>query len=88
MRNQLLDSTINNHVFQVMNESDAAYQLVSDELILDGNSRQNLATFVKPGWVTAISIRSPDGAPTKENMIDKTEITHKPQKLKTVVFVC
>jgi glutamate decarboxylase len=27
-----------------------AYALVRDELILDGNSRQNLALFAPPGW--------------------------------------
>jgi len=27
-----------------------AFQLVSDELLLDGNARQNLATFCRPGW--------------------------------------
>jgi glutamate decarboxylase len=29
--------------------STAAYQLVHGELLLDGNSRQNLATFSRPG---------------------------------------
>ncbi len=48
---QLLDSTINNHVFPSDESNpDAAYQLVSDELILDGNSRQNLWLFVTCGW--------------------------------------
>ena len=28
---------------------DVAYSLVRDELLLDGNSRQNLATFVRLG---------------------------------------
>ncbi|GAL35841.1 glutamate decarboxylase [Vibrio maritimus] len=44
--NELLDKTIEKYTFP-NNESnpEAAYQLVSDELILDGNSRQNLATF-------------------------------------------
>jgi len=27
----------------------ATYQLVHDELMLDGNARQNLATFARPG---------------------------------------
>ena len=26
-----------------------AYQVVHDELMMDGNSRQNLATFARPG---------------------------------------
>jgi len=31
-------------------EPRAAYAFVRDELLLDGNARQNLATFARPGW--------------------------------------
>ncbi|MFS1983019.1 hypothetical protein BCU00_003785 [Vibrio breoganii] len=60
----LLDSSVDNNTFP-SNESnpEAAYQLVSDELILDGNSRQNLATFCQT-WVDgnmALLIKSGKG---------------------------
>jgi hypothetical protein len=29
---------------------DVAYQIIHDELMLDGNARLNVATFVTPGW--------------------------------------
>ncbi len=29
---------------------DVAYQIIHDELMLDGNARLNLATFVTTGW--------------------------------------
>ena len=69
---QLLDSTINNHVFPSDESNpDAAYQLVSDELILDGNSRQNLATFCQT-WVDGNIHKIMDECIDK-NMIDKDE---------------
>ena len=48
-----------------------AFQLVSDELLLDGNSRQNLATFCQT-WVEPEVHRLMDIALDK-NMIDKDE---------------
>jgi glutamate decarboxylase len=54
-------------------ESDptAAYQLVHDELLLDGNSRQNLATFCQT-WVEP-EIRKLMDECIDKNMIDKDE---------------
>lgn len=49
----------------------AAYQLVHDELLLDGNSRQNLATFCQT-WVEPEVRRLMDECLDK-NMIDKDE---------------
>ncbi|MEL0607851.1 glutamate decarboxylase [Vibrio echinoideorum] len=69
---KLLDTTINNHVFPSDESNpDAAYQLVSDELILDGNSRQNLATFCQT-WVDDNIHKIMDECIDK-NMIDKDE---------------
>ncbi|MEQ4618873.1 MAG: glutamate decarboxylase [Corticimicrobacter sp.] len=48
-----------------------AYQVVHDELMLDGNSRQNLATFCQT-WVEDESRRLMDECVDK-NMIDKDE---------------
>jgi glutamate decarboxylase len=54
-------------------ESDptAAYQLVHDELLLDGNSRQNVATFCQT-WVEP-EIRKLMDECLDKNMIDKDE---------------
>ncbi len=54
-------------------ESDpaAAYQLVHDELLLDGNSRQNVATFCQT-WVEP-EIRKLMDECVDKNMIDKDE---------------
>ena len=54
-------------------ESDptAAYQLVHDELLLDGNSRQNLATFCQT-WVEP-EVRKLMDECIDKNMIDKDE---------------
>ena len=49
----------------------AAYQLVHDELLLDGNSRQNLATFCQT-WVEP-EIRKLMDECIDKNMIDKDE---------------
>lgn len=48
-----------------------AYQIVHDELMLDGNSRQNLATFCQT-WIEDESRRLMDESVDK-NMIDKDE---------------
>ena len=55
IRNELLDSvyagkdlltTLPSHLFpKVEMRKEDAYQAISDELLLDGNARQNLATF-------------------------------------------
>jgi glutamate decarboxylase len=50
---------------------DAAYQLVHDQLLLDGNSRQNLATFCQT-WVEPEIQKLMDECLGK-NMIDKDE---------------
>ncbi len=50
---------------------DAAYQLVHDELMLDGNARLNLATFVTT-WMEPAARRLMDECLDK-NMIDKDE---------------
>src|SRR3974390_3495244 len=52
-------------------ESAEAYQLVSDELLLDGNARQNLATFCQT-WEEPEVHRLMDLAIDK-NQIDKDE---------------
>jgi len=49
----------------------AAYQLVHDELLLDGNSRQNVATFCQT-WVEP-EIRKLMDECLDKNMIDKDE---------------
>jgi len=49
----------------------AAYQLVHDELLLDGNSRQNVATFCQT-WIEPELRRLMDECIDK-NMIDKDE---------------
>jgi glutamate decarboxylase len=49
----------------------AAYQLVHDELLLDGNSRQNLATFCQT-WVEP-EVRKLVDECIDKNMIDKDE---------------
>lgn len=49
----------------------AAYQLVHDELLLDGNSRQNLATFCQT-WVEP-EVRKLMDECIDKNMIDKDE---------------
>src|ERR1700676_562438 len=49
----------------------AAYQLVHDELLLDGNSRQNLATFCQT-WL-APEVRKRMDECLEKNMIDKDE---------------
>jgi len=51
--------------------STAAYQLVHDELLLDGNSRQNVATFCQT-WVEP-EIRKLMDECIDKNMIDKDE---------------
>jgi glutamate decarboxylase len=52
-------------------EAKAAYQVVSDELILDGNARQNLATFcqtwAEPEMLALMALS------VNKNMIDKDE---------------
>jgi len=50
---------------------DVVYQLVHDELFLDGNARQNLATFCQT-WETEELHRLMDLSISK-NMIDKDE---------------
>ncbi|RSS01742.1 glutamate decarboxylase [Streptomyces sp. WAC00469] len=52
-------------------EPDTAYQIVHDELMLDGNARQNLATFVST-WAEPQARRLMDECAEK-NMIDKDE---------------
>ncbi|POX43198.1 glutamate decarboxylase [Streptomyces sp. Ru73] len=52
-------------------EPDTAYQVVHDELMLDGNARQNLATFVST-WAEPQARRLMDECAEK-NMIDKDE---------------
>jgi glutamate decarboxylase len=52
-------------------EPDTAYQLVHDELMLDGNARQNLATFVST-WAEPQALRLMAECAQK-NMIDKDE---------------
>jgi len=49
----------------------AAYQLVHDELLLDGNSRQNVATFCQT-WIKP-EIRKLMGECLDKNMIEKDE---------------
>lgn len=51
--------------------SDAAYQIVHDELMLDGNARLNLATFVTT-WMQPTANRLMAECADK-NMIDKDE---------------
>jgi glutamate decarboxylase len=50
---------------------DTAYQVVHDELMLDGNARQNLATFVST-WAEPQALRLMAEC-TEKNMIDKDE---------------
>jgi glutamate decarboxylase len=52
-------------------DPDVAYQVVHDELLLDGNARQNLATFVTT-WMEPQARRLLDESSVK-NMIDKDE---------------
>ena len=52
-------------------EPSAAYQLVHDEILLDGNSRQNLATFCQT-WVEP-QVRQLMDECLDKNMIDKDE---------------
>jgi len=52
-------------------EPDVAYQIIHDELLLDGNSRMNLATFVST-WMEPQAIRLIAECLDK-NMIDKDE---------------
>ncbi len=52
-------------------EPDTAYQVVHDELMLDGNARQNLATFVST-WAEPEARRLMAECAEK-NMIDKDE---------------
>ncbi|MEU6480053.1 glutamate decarboxylase [Streptomyces sp. NPDC047017] len=52
-------------------EPDTAYQVVHDELMLDGNARQNLATFVST-W-TEPQARALMDECLQKNMIDKDE---------------
>jgi glutamate decarboxylase len=56
---------------QVEIEPTAAYQLVHDETLLDGNSRQNLATFCQT-WVEP-QVRQLMDECLDKNMIDKDE---------------
>ena len=55
----------------VETKSSSAYQLVHDELLLDGNSRQNLATFCQT-WVEP-EIRKLMDECIDKNLIDKDE---------------
>ncbi len=50
----------------------AAYQIVADEIMLDGNARQNLATFVTT-WMDDARRRSSTRVAYDKNMIDKDE---------------
>jgi glutamate decarboxylase len=52
-------------------DPDTAYQVVHDELMLDGNARQNLATFVST-WAEPQALRLMADCAEK-NMIDKDE---------------
>ena len=52
-------------------EADAAYQLVHDELLLDGNSRQNVATFCQT-WVEP-GVRQLMDECIDKNMVDRDE---------------
>lgn len=81
VRSELLDEVYSSHDLSVSlpkfrmpdleQEPRHAYQVVSDELILDGNSRQNLATFCQT-WlepeVHALMAQTID-----KNMVDKDE---------------
>ncbi|MEG2480216.1 MAG: pyridoxal-dependent decarboxylase, partial [Mucinivorans sp.] len=54
-----------------MMEPEVAYQIVHDEVMLDGNARLNLATFVTTymdEYATRLMVETLD-----KNMIDKTE---------------
>jgi len=51
-------------------DPNAAYQLVHDELLLDGNSRQNLATFCQT-WVEP-EVRKLMDECLDKNLIDRT----------------
>ena len=56
---------------QTAMRADEAYQLVSDELMLDGNARQNLATFCQT-WDEK-EVRALMDLSIDKNMIDKDE---------------
>ncbi len=51
--------------------SAAAYQIIHDELMLDGNARQNLATFVTTWMEPEVGMLMNECLP--KNMIDKDE---------------
>jgi glutamate decarboxylase len=51
--------------------SSAAYQIIHDELMLDGNARQNLATFVTTWMEPEVGMLMAECLP--KNMIDKDE---------------
>jgi len=53
-------------------DPDVAYQLVHDQLLLDGNSRQNLATFCQT-WVEPQVHKLMDECLDK-NMVDRANI--------------
>jgi len=62
-----------------------AYALVHDELMMDGNARQNLATFCQT-WEEPEIHQLMDECIDK-NMVDRDEYP-RPQKLKRAAFTC
>ena len=71
-RTSFLPHSLPKHKFPIQESNPAAvYQLVHDELLLDGNARQNLATFCQT-WVEPEVHKLMDECIDK-NMIDKDE---------------
>ncbi len=68
-RSELLDSRFGAKAISTIAESkrfplhemrdDVAFQIINDELYLDGNARQNLATFCQKTGSTKKNIRNP-----------------------------
>ncbi len=81
VRDELLDEVYSSHDLSVAmpkfrmpdaeQEARHVYQLVSDELILDGNSRQNLATFCQT-WLEP-EVHTLMAQTIDKNMVDKDE---------------
>jgi hypothetical protein len=65
---------------------DVAYQVITDELMLDGNARLNLATFVTT-WMEP-QAREQMGACLDKNMIDKDEYPQTAELEMRCVAVC
>jgi glutamate decarboxylase len=72
VESDLLDSSAQTYIFpDIARDPQAVYQTIHDQLVLDGNSQHNLATFCTTWIETEVKQLMDESA--DKNMIDKDE---------------